>query len=180
MAKAKNIVFTGKAYWARVYEGNHDEFGGKEFYKITVALDNEGWSKFHQSGLSLKVKPVEQDGEDGVTFKRDVEAKSGVDKKGKKWSLGGGPPRVRDAEGDEFSDLIGNGSTVEVLVEVYEVASGPLKGKKGHRLEAVKVVKHIPYESPEDDDEETTPEVQEEVQEETPAPKKSSKKGLPF
>lgn len=175
MAKTKKVVFTGKAYWARVYEGNHDEYGGKEFYKITVALDGSSWGKFSQSGLSLKVKPVEVDGEDGVTFKRDLHAKTGVDKKGKKWSLGGGTPRVVDEDGQEFSELIGNGSTVEVLVELYQVASGPMKGKWGHRLEAVKVLEHVKYEAPDDDEEIEEPEVEEE------APKTSTKKkGVPF
>lgn len=177
MAKAKNIVFSGKAYYAMVYEGNHDEYGGKEFYKITVGLDGPSWAKFNKSGLSLKVRQIDDD--DVVTFKRDLVAKTGTTKKGKKFSLGGGAPRVVDADGEEFDKLIGNGSDVEVLVEVYEVASGPLKGKKGHRLEAVKVINHIPYEPNDDEDEETeVEESQEESGEE--APKKSSKKGLPF
>lgn len=176
MAKAKNIVFSGKAYWARVYEGNHDEYGGKEFYKITVALDGASWSKFSQSGLSLKVKPAEEGGPDAVTFKRDVHPKTGVDKKGKKWSLGGGAPRVVDTDGHEFDELIGNGSEVEVLVNIYQVSSGPMKGKWGHRLEAVKVIEHVKYEAPDDEDEESEePEVEEE------APKASTKKkGVPF
>lgn len=182
MAKAKNIVFTGKAYWARVYEGNHDEYGGKEFYKITVALDGESWAKFSKSGLSLKTRPCEEDGDDSVTFKRDVHPKTGTDKTGKKYSLGGGTPRVVDRDGATFEELIGNGSEVEVLVNVYTIGKGPLAGKKGHRLEAVKVLEHIPYEAPDDEDEEET-EV-ETPQEETPpvktSPKTTSKKGVPF
>lgn len=174
MAKSKNIVFTGKAYWARVYEGNHDEYGGKEFYKVTIAFDDESWMKFNKSGMTLKVKPVEEDGEDGVTFKRDVHPKTGKDKKGKAYSLGGGTPRVVDADGDEFTDLIGNGSEVEVLVNVYTVSNGPLKGKKGHRLEAIKIINHVQYEPSEDDDDDETVE---EVTEENPAKKT---KGLPF
>lgn len=177
MAKSKNVVFTGRAFWARVYEGNHDEYGGKEFYKITIELDNAGWSKFNQSNLSLKVKPVEEGGSDGVTFKRDIHPKTGVDKKGKKWTLGGGAPRVVDIDGEEFSELIGNGSKVEVLVNLYQVANGPMKGKWGHRLDAVKILEHIPYESPDDEDEEID-EVVEEVKEEAKPSKKA--KGLPF
>ena len=180
MAKAKNIVFSGKLYYAMVYEGNHDEYGGKEFYKTTIALDNPSWDKFNKSGLSLKVR--ELDGEDVVTFKRDIHAKTGIDKKGKKWSLGGGPPRVVDEFGDEFSELIGNGSKAEILVEVYEVSSGPMKGKKGHRLEAIKILEHIPYE-PNDDEDDEESEV-ENTQEETETVDKGSKasktKGLPF
>lgn len=176
-----NIVLSGRAFWARVYEGNHDEYGGKEFYKITVALDGQSWGKFSSSGLSLKAKPVEADGDDGITFRRDLHPKTGKDKTGKPYSLGGGAPRVVNADGDTMTDLIGNGSQVEVIVNVYTVSSGPMKGKKGHRLEAVKVTKLIPYESPVDDDEvdeAPEPEVEAPVDE----PKKSSapKKGLPF
>lgn len=172
---AKTYKFRGKAFWARVYEGNHDEFGGKEFYKITVALDDESWALFNKSGLKLKPKEVSSDDDTlGITFRRDVHAKTGVDKKGKPWSLGGGAPRVVDVDGDEFDDLIGNGSVVEVLVERY-----PSKiGKWGHRLEAVKVIDHVQYEAP-DDDEDEEDEVEEEPVKEEPK-KKAGKKDLPF
>lgn len=181
MAKSKNIVIRGRAYWARVYEGNADEFGGKEFYKITVIPDGESWSKFAQSGLGIKPKPVGDNNEDALTFRRDKEPKTGVNKDGP-WSIGGGAPRVVNAHGETITALIGNESKVEVLVEVYEVPGGPMKGKKGHRLEAVKVIDLVKYESPVDfsdseDDEapfDTTPEVKHE------APKKASTKGLPF
>ena len=167
---AKTFKFKGEAFWARVYEGNHDEYGGKEFYKITVALDDESWAKFSKSELKLKPKEVSQDDDTkGITFRRDVHPKTGVDKKGKAWTLGGGPPKVTDADGDEFDSLIGNGSVVEVTVERY-----PSKiGKWGHRLEAVKVLEHVRYEAPDEDEE----------QEEQPEPKQESKKAkkdLPF
>jgi len=172
-----NLILTGKAYWARVYEGNHDEFGGKEFYKITVALDNESWSKYSTSGLGLKPKAVSTDDETlGITFRRDVHAKSGVGKNGKPWSLGGGPPLVIDEDGNEMDDLIGNGSLVQVKIDTYKVANGPMKGKSGHRLEAVKVLELVSYEPPEDDAEDEVV-----VEEAKPTTKSSSvKKGLPF
>jgi hypothetical protein len=172
-----NLILTGKAYWARVYEGNHDEFGGKEFYKITVALDNESWSKYSTSGLGLKPKAISSEDDTlGITFRRDVHAKSGVGKNGKPWSLGGGPPLVINEDGNEMDDLIGNGSVVQVKIDTYKVANGPMKGKSGHRLEAVKVLELVSYEPPEDDGDE--PEV---VEETKPVTKSSSvKKGLPF
>lgn len=172
---AKTFKFRGEAYWARVYEGNHDEFGGKEFYKITVALDDASWDTFNKSGLKLKPKGVSSDDDTlGITFRRDVHAKTGVDKKGKPWTLGGGAPRVVDVDGDEFDDLIGNGSVVEVLVERY-----PSKvGKWGHRLEAVKVIEHVQYEAPDDDEEDEVEEP--EVKQEEKTTKKTNKKDLPF
>lgn len=151
----KKIVLKGNAYWARVYEGNHDEYGGKEFYKITVALDGDSWGKFSKSGMTLQSRPVEKDSEvKGITFRRDIEGRDFVDKKtGKTKTLGGGPPRVVDKDGSVMTDLIGNGSEVEVLVEVYETKSKP--AKIGHRLEAVKVLKIVHYEPPEDDDDDS-------------------------
>lgn len=194
MAKSRNIVLRGKAYWARVYEGNHDEFGGKEFYKITVALDSESWSKYNQSGLGLKPKAVSSDDSTpGITFRRDLHAKTGKDKNGKEWTLGGGAPRVVDADKQEFSELIGNGSVVEVLVNIYVVGAGPMKGKRGHRLEAVKVLEHIPYESmdfeddpefaddtPEKDDKDEAPFDTDEPEKKEEKPTKKASKGLPF
>lgn len=176
MAKSKNMVIRGRAYWARVYEGNADEFGGKEFYKITVIPDGESWAKFAQSGLTLKTKPMGDNDEDSITFRRDVHPKTGTGKDGP-WSIGGGAPRVVNAQGETITDLIGNESQVEVLVEVYEIPGGPLKGKKGHRLEAVKVLELVKYESPvefEDSKEDEEPVV------DTPVSKKNTPKGLPF
>lgn len=168
------LKITGKVYWARVYEGNHDEFGGKEFYKITVAPDAEGWSKFNKSGLTLKPKEVSSDDDTlGVTFRRDLNGKKGVSAKGKAWEIPGGPPKVVDADGDEFSELIGNGSVCEVWVDVYKVKNGPMKGKKGHRLEGIKVLEHIPYEPMDDEDEEP-------VVEEPKKEVKKTKGKLPF
>jgi hypothetical protein len=143
------MKLTGKAYWARVQEGNFDEFGGREFYKITVALDDASWVKFNKSGLGLQPKAVSKDDPDiiGVTFRRDVEPKTGKDKRGKTWSIGGGAPKVT-LDGEEFDGLIGNGSEVEVVVETYDTK---IK-KKGHRLEKVNIIDLVKYEAPDDDD----------------------------
>lgn len=171
----------GKAFWARVYEGNHDEYGGKEFYKITVALDDESWVKFNKTGSGLKPKAVASDDDTlGITFRRDVKGKSGV-KNGKKWEILGGPPQVVDEDGDEMTDLIGNGSEVEVAVDFYKVKNGPMKGKKGHRLEGVKVLELVHYEAPDDDEDEDddVPFEQDEPEEEVKTPKVAKKK-LPF
>lgn len=175
---SKNIILRGKSYWARVYEGNHDEYGGKEFYKITVALDDESWAKYNKSGMTLKAKPVSQSDEDaplGVTFRRDKEPRVFKDKKtGEYVEFGGGAPDVLDANGKPIDDLIGNESDVEVLVSVYKTKTVP--PKTGHRLEKIKVLNLVPYdvfrEDNFDDEEET-------VVEEKPV-KKAGKKELPF
>lgn len=177
----RKIILSGKSYWARVYEGSHDEYSGKEFYKITVALDGDSWSKFSKSGMTLKARPVEKDSDiQGITFRRDLEGKEFVDKSsGKTKVLGGGTPRVVDENGDKMTALIGNGSEVEVLVEVYETKQKP--PKIGHRLEAVKVTKLIPYdEFREDDVEEETVQVDTPKTDDSVPLQKTSKKDLPF
>lgn len=157
----------GTAYWAKVQEGNYDEFGGREFYKITVALDDASWVKFNKSGLGLQPKAVSKDEEDtlGVTFRRDVEAKTGIGKNGKKWTIGGGAPKVT-MDGEEFDGLIGNGSEVEVVVDVYDAKK---IRKKGHRLDEVRILDLVKYEAPEDDDDDYE-------EEEKPVRKTSTKK----
>lgn len=169
----KLFKFKGEAYYAKVQEGNHDEYGGKEFYKISVALDDESWSKFSKSGLTLKPKELDAaDGQKVITFRRDVEAKTGVSKKtNKKYTLGGGPPKVT-LDGEAFDGFIGNGSEVEIVVERY-----PSKiAKFGHRLESITILDLIPFEPFEDDEDEDDVVV-------TKEPEKKSvtkKKDLPF
>lgn len=181
---SKKVVLSGVSYWARVYEGSHDEYGGKEFYKITVALDGDSWGKFSKSGMTLQSRPVEKDSDvKGITFRRDVEGRDFVDKRtGKSKTLGGGTPRVVGPDGAVFSELIGNGSEVEVLVEVYQTNSKP--PKTGHRLEAVKVTKHVPYDEFREDDDDVRADTDNSggsfVGMDSLEPVKKTKKDLPF
>ncbi len=173
---SKNIVLRGKAYWARVFEDNPDEYGEKTFYKISLAPDDESVMKFNKSGMSLKYRELTSEEPDvmGYTFRRDVEGKTFKDKKtGKEKTLGGGAPRVVDADGKKWDEniLIGNGSVVEVLVSTYQTKTKPVK--TGHRLEAVKVLDLVQYEAPDDESDE---EEEEAPQKET----KSSKGKLPY
>ncbi len=174
---SKNIVLRGKAYWAKVLDGNPDEYGDKVFYKISLSPDDESVSKFNKSGMTLKYRELTSEEPDvmGWTFRRDVEGRTFKDKKtGKEKTLGGGAPRVVDAEGNKWDTdvLIGNGSTVEILVSTYQTKTKPIK--TGHRLEAVKVIDLVQYEAPfEDDDDHDDEEVRKEE-------RKSSKGKLPF
>lgn len=184
---AQRIVrLRGISYWARLYEGQEDEYNDKVFTKITVELDNESWEKYNKSRMKLRPRPVtsDDDAPDGITFRREVEGKMVKSRTGKDKELGGGYPKVVDKNGDEMTSdqLIGNGSLVEVKVSVYDIPSRKLVG---HRLEEVKVLELVPYEPYDEDDEE---EEEEPVKEEpkkkasTPATKRSSKNNddIPF
>lgn len=141
--------FTGKAAWAKVYDP--EEFRGSVNWKINLYLDKDELAKRKKAGIQSKV----YDDENGtyVTFKRPQT-------KLIKDSLNEfSPPKILNAEGEtivhyEKSEdgtqwvrvgkpvLIGNGSTVEVAVNVYDTKMG-----KGQRLESVRIIDLVEYES---------------------------------
>lgn len=123
------LYFQGMCKWAQVYkpDSEYDNF------KINVYLDEPSWKLFESSGLQLT--PKEDDDGKFVCFRRDNY------KQIKKELVHFGAPKVMDADGEPMTDSIGNGS--EVVVKVISYPS--MKGR-GHRLEAVKVTKLVPYE----------------------------------
>jgi hypothetical protein len=179
---SKKVVLRGKLYWARVYEGNHDEYSGSEFYKITLIPDDESWVKFSKTGSNLQPRAVSSDDDrKALTFRRDIHGKEIIDSKtGKKTILGGGPPRVTMVDGTVLTSdtLIGNESEGEVLVEFY---SSKKTKRVGHRLEAVRVHELVKYD-PFDEDDDPSPDFDEDEQEEKEEPKKVAKKNkdIPF
>lgn len=139
--------FTGKAKWAKVYEP--EEFRGAVNWKIDLYLDDKGLRERAAAGIQSKVYEDEEGSY--VTFKRP---KTKVIK-GVLNEFSG--PKIIDADGkvlvsykknDEGNAwervgtpvLIGNGSTVEVEVAVYDTQMG-----KGQRLETVKIIDLIEY-----------------------------------
>jgi hypothetical protein len=78
----------------------------------------------------------------------------------RKWqeNYGGGAPKVTKADGTawDFDEdgAIGNGSVVEVLLNVYDTSR---KSIVGTRLEKVKVLEHVKYEPDEDEDDAPAP-----------------------
>jgi len=181
----RNIVLSGVAYWARPHEGQEDEYEDKKFYKITLVPDDESWAKFARTGLKLKKKPVNKDDDapEGLTFKRDLEGKEIEDKKtGKIKVLGGGPIPVVDSDGQTLTCEIGNGSLVDILVNVYD---GEYKKRRyvGHRTEKIRVNKLVKYDPFAEDDLSdfgTGSKVEEEDEEEVPVKKTTKKSDLPF
>lgn len=141
--------FTGKAKWAKIYEP--EEFRGSTNWKIDIYLDKKQLDVRKKAGIQSKV----YEDEEGtyVTFKRP---KTKLIKNVLNEFSG---PKVIDAEGNTLVSyrkntdgtnwervgepvLIGNGSTVEVEVAVYDTSMG-----KGQRLETVKVIDLIEYKS---------------------------------
>lgn len=128
------VINNVKCRWASVQEPNTkwDPLG---VYEIEAVLTNEQAAQLVSQGLAVK----EQDGEktyrfkskaggtrkDGTTFKRDA-------------------PRVVDGNKQEFTDLIGNDSVVNIAYNIREWTMMGNSGVKGD-LVAVQVVKHVPF-----------------------------------
>lgn len=166
----RKVKLTGYAYWAKVFEENRDLTGYEDALKdiggqctIDVALDAEQMDKLKRSKSMLKGRPSdEHEGHTVVRFRR-------------KWQeeYGGGAPKVVKADGTNWDydedGFIGNGSLVEVLLNVYDTSR---KNIVGTRLEKVKVVEHKVYNPDEDVVEDDIPETP------PPAPKAKASKAV--
>lgn len=135
---SERIYITGTAMWAKLFERNRDQ---GEYHKETdgvtsveLTLDKEELDKLKKSGSRLRPK-VTDDGL-AVRFRRPWKHQSIEDF--------GGPAQIVDADGNDWDDgvSIGNGSKVEVAIDVYDTKLG-----KGTRLAGVKVLELVPYES---------------------------------
>lgn len=147
----RKVKLTGYGYWAKVFEDNRDptgydgaleDVGGQT--TIDVDLDDNEMAKLVQSKSMKRGRPSDDnEGMTRVKFTRKwehvIQTKKGP------MDLGG-PPKVLKADNTEWDyDVdgpIGNGSTVEVVLSVYDTAR---KAIVGTRLDRVKVLHHIPY-----------------------------------
>lgn len=139
----RKVVLTGTGYWMRVFEQNRDltgfenaleEIGGQTVMDIDLTADEFAKLKKAKFMSDGKLSP-EDSGLTRVRLKR-------------KWTeqYGGGAPEVQKADGTpwdyDVDGAIGNGSTVAVVVSVYDTAR---KAIFGSRLEKIKVLEHVPY-----------------------------------
>jgi hypothetical protein len=145
----KYYIFKGKASWHHLVKP--DQAFGAERWSLNLVMNEEEVKRLADTGCMLQPKEVKDSdsGEKYVQFRRPVE------KKIKGEMVYFDPPEVYDADGEAFEEVIGHDSELEVKVAIYDTIKG-----KGHRLESVKVVSHIPYtpsESSGEEEEESTP-----------------------
>lgn len=126
----------GKILWANnLFVA--DNYAGNSYYKANLVVDLDNYDKFRLSGVRTKVRK-DEDGNPLILLKRNAKPSIGNDGK----EFAGGMPAVFDEAGNPWDreKLIGNNSIVRANYITYDTDTG-----KGHRLESIVVMKHIPY-----------------------------------
>ena len=140
----RKVKLTGIAEWARVFESNRDMDGFDGVYRdhdgactIDIIMDDDNLAALKAS-RSMKRGTADAEGRGTkVKFIRKFNT-------GKDWDSGA--PIVQKSDGSTWdinSDgTIGNGSTVEVELSVYDTSRPNIVGT---RLDKVKVINHVAY-----------------------------------
>ena len=149
------VKITGIAEWAKVFADNRDLTGWKaspqvegtyEKYDgactIDLILDDDSVAKLQAAKCAKGFKPDLLGRGQRVKFDRKFNT-------GHDWSSGA--PIVTKEDGSKWTldedGPIGNGSTVEVTLHIYDL---PSYGTVGTRLEHVHVVDHLQYLPPQE------------------------------
>lgn len=160
-SNTKTYKFRGQTAWAKIYEP--DDFRGVKKWKIPLYVDSDTKAEIKEAGIQLRFKT--DDGE-----KSGVQGEYCMFSRATEVNYGNGPeylnpPGVFDSEDEvvvSYDDdgnrvgepvMIGNGSEVELTVEVYPTRNFG----NGQRLISVKIIDLIEYdpdnEAPEEEDE---------------------------
>ena len=151
----RKVVLTGIGEWAKVFEDNRDMKGFEGAWEefngactIDMILDDENMQILRNSKSMKKGTPDPEGRGTKVRLIRKFET-------GRDWDSGA--PVVTKSDGSKWNyeedGTIGNGSTVQVTLSVYDTSR---KGIVGTRLDRIKVINHVEYQ-PEDADEVAPP-----------------------
>jgi hypothetical protein len=147
MSESNPIVkFKGLCKYAQVYPGQEraphpdsilpDKSNAEDkHFEILVECSEELFKKLKKAGIpaGTTLKEFEDEKEKYIKLKST--------QKRREWTFE--PPTVTNESDEPFTDLIGNGSTIEAYAEL-----APIKGRSGKvlRLKKIKVLEHITYE----------------------------------
>jgi len=149
------------------YEGRYEDCSGA--YTIQQVLTKEEMEKLKKAGSQKKPKQSRlMDGEIVVQFERKHEV---YNKNGDLIEKAGGPPKVLGPDGkrwdSEVDGLIGNGSIAQVtnLISTFKNSEGKTIARTS--LTKVRIIDHVPYDRPDDEDG-VSDEVENELEDEIP------------
>lgn len=140
----RKVKLTGIAEWAKVFTQNRDMEGFDGAYRdcngactIDLILDDENLALLKASRSMKRGVPDTEGRGTRVKLVRKYDT-------GKDWDSGA--PIVKKSDGSNWDysldGTIGNGSTVEVVLSVYDTK---MKSIVGTRLDAVIVIDHVEY-----------------------------------
>lgn len=146
----KKVIHNVKFFWANVYQP--DQYNN---YSVKVFLSPEAEKELIDLKLGHKIKTdtpnekgkVDCQGEKFIKLRRKSVNPDGTPNT---------PPIIVDSSKVQIKALIGNGSTGNILIDVYEY--NRYGGGFAARLEKIQVKDLIPYEADEDFDEDDTSE----------------------
>lgn len=156
-SEIKKGKLVGYAYYTFNNKPQHDRENDKYLYKVDLRLTEEDGSpivvtdkvsgkqinmleKAKELGLIIK-KPNNTIEGEYVRIKREVKDK--VDKEGNKFKTPA--PETKTRTGEDFSDIIGNESKVEVHFGAIPIKQGAYKANCSAYLHKIVVIKHVPY-----------------------------------
>lgn len=123
MTKTTNYhYFHGTARFVRTNKA--DQYGN---YTCKLEMDEDTLADFNKTGIQLNVNE-----DNSVFFKRPHQKIFGNE------LTVLGAPKVVDADGKDFAEMVGNGSKVVVKVKSFNTMKG-----KGHTLEAIQVLEYV-------------------------------------
>lgn len=144
---ARLVTLKGVAEWAKVFPENRDHDGYEGAFRehdgactIDLIMDDDNLNRVLSAGCARKPKPDPMGRGSKIRFERKFDT-------GQDWNSG--PPVVVKDDGTPWSlqedGLIGNGSTVQVSVTVFDTQ----RKICGTRLDKVVVLDHVQYNQPE-------------------------------
>lgn len=137
-------MIKGQAYWCKITgKPRLNKFTERNQWSFDLAVDKHTVKLLDKMGLKSKIRNNGDDRGDFITFKRE-EFKNTKD--GTK--VPNQPIKIVDAQGKPWDGrLIGNGSVLNVVFNVYETKT-PKGPSLGVAVLSVQVWDHKPYEPP--------------------------------
>lgn len=147
MAKDNVIVLRGELYYAKVlgkarpHTGN-PKYDKGPYWSVDIIPDAASRSLMKTFGITEKLRDPPQ----GDKAERTQDFLSLRVLENRPDGETNRPPKVVDAQGRDWNEntLLGNGSVADVKVKIVDYGKGV---QKGVYLQAIRVLKHIPYES---------------------------------
>lgn len=150
----KEVTTVGTLEWAKVFENNRDMKGFDGEYEKTdgayvvdQVMDKDEYAKLTAAGSQKKPKQKRlMDGEIVIKMMRPHRVTT---KDGRELPQAGGAPEVVDADGNPFTDRIGNGTKAEVtnLISSFKGQDGKVYSRTS--MMKIKILEHVPYEEKE-------------------------------